>query len=657
MATNTLVRPYGQYTVADVASWFPHARDKQRFLDSQQIGPQSYYVSRVFMIFCNDVMISSSSGCVLRHNEGDFEIDSMTIMFAAEAFSRSTPLLDLNDIIDTMMVPDGDWRENIYVKQLLDRGKPQLQEVGQAKILFSSLMPFASCKKKDLSVLIVGSSAMDGGGLSYDVLANALTLEGRKGTMTMYDKFETQETIFVGDFKMIKHNSYFVQDDVHYDVVIDDSYAPGSANNIRQDVPCDFGSYKSFNLGDEQPHYIGKERRQYLNAVLPTRSISLPGMDNCKSCNLWSRLLSAFRYNTAEYLWHNVIRMGVIPCTPYDGARMAMAVGTFDKILSSTKRFNMSRNTTVPVGSLAISAAINMRSDSASVVRGIIIKSRKKHGVVKAYRTKVSTRGELAQLETSSFNLTPIIPSHVRVAVVSYDPNMYFPLDYELCPVSEADLVVVPNILVLDELAPTYLVLKKVNKEIPNYIEDAVLVSLGVTFVRYKRKLKRSRSLIKHDYTWEQIFDGTLPFTKINDATLMLLYQLHGGNRPLRGVQFSKTRIELMGALEALQQRREKGDLKERCGQSGCICEFVGPKRPWDLTCSKRRSANPVSACGFTPCFCNFFGPKMLHHTSCVDRRKKEKTVCGAIGCKCATLGYNTSFMPCSLRNSGSYET
>jgi len=407
-------------------------------------------------------------------------------------------------------------------------------------------------------------------------------------------------------------------------------------------------SLKSFGEGEEQPNYSGTEKRLYIGCPLPVNMHIMPGMDTCSDCVLWARALSNFKYSTAEYIRHSAIRLGLDPCSSYDGAKLAAQVGKFDSHVRRVGNFDLDVNRDLDIGYLAISAAVNMRAGSMMAHKNKLHWCQHQYSVISAFRAKVSHENPRAEFD-HTYDLTSLVPEGRTVAVVALNPREYFPLDFMFVVPEIADVVLSANTLIFDELAPLYLIIKGDGQKIINrYRIDEVLKFDGVAFARYIRAVARRFSYSQPKVTWDEIETGTIPIESVNLVINSISAILSNQPLPPGYISFPKTRDELVrGLVLALaQQKAGTGPRRLNCGDVNCQCAIIGPKKPWHISCFDRTMRR--SRCGDDPCYCVSRGQKQFMHVSCSNRSVKK--ICGMIGCCCILLGPNIKGEICNRR-------
>jgi len=564
------------------------------------------------------------------------------------ALSCSTAEKTINQCLKTVAVPDGDWRTCEFV---VDYCKiPQKKDSGQAKILFSTIVPCSKIDETNGKILVIGSGGTGGVGASYAIVARALTLEGKSGEFFLYDKFQEAKDEKIGNFTMHGYDRYYVPGDIGSDagILIDDSYVKGSVSYKDTNKTALVKSLKSFGEGENQPNYTGTEKRLYIGCQLPHNMHVLPGMDTCSDCVLWARALSNYKYSTAEFLWHNAIRLGLSPCSAYDGAKLASQVGKFDSHVRRVGTFDLNTNRDLDIGYLAISAAVNMRSGSMMAHKNKLHWCQHQYSVINAFRAKVSHDNPRAEFD-HAYDLTSFIPEDRSVAVVALNPREYFPLDYKFVIPELADVILSSNTLIFDELSPLYLIIKgDGNKIIDRYKIEDVQKFDGIPFARYIRLSVRRASFSQPTVTWSEVESGTIPLECINLVINSISAVLSNQPVPPGCIFFPKTRDDLVrGLVLALaQQKSGRGPRKLNCGDLNCQCSLVGAKKPWHVSCSDRTLRK--SRCGDEPCYCVSRGPKSFVHVSCSNRSIRK--ICGMIGCRCLYLGPNTQGVVCNRR-------
>jgi len=640
---------FGRITCEEMLRRIPNLADRETFKIGMELGDDSCYATRVFLIYCLPALDCTSFGIKLEHSAGPMFIDSVTISMVMEALTNTTLEKDLNMSLRAVAPQEGDWRKSRYVVDFLK--KQEEKDCGQAKILYSTLVPILTNLDEMQTILVVGSGGAGGGGASYEVVAKTLSMEGIPAVMYLYDKFEVKSVEKMGSVIVNRFDKYYAKGDVGTDanILIDDSFVKGSVSFSELGMPAKIMSLKSFGAGDKQPHYTGTEKRLYVGCNIPQNMVVLSGMDSCSDCVMWSRLLSTVKFSTAEYVWHSAIRMGVVPCAPYDGTKLAHQVGKLDAQLRVTKRFNLDNNEKIDVGYLAISAAINMRSGSVKCYKNQLEWCQRKYKTINAFRTRVSSADIKGNVK-DPFDLTPMLIGDKSVAVVALNPSDYLPNTIALVPPEVADIIITSNTLILDELSPLFMILQvDSNRIIEGYRTDECKKINGSLFTRFARQVKRRKSLVVPDIDWEMVISMTVPQDSLNRVISSISSILSNQPMPPGLLFFPKTRKDLLQGLTcALAQQSQKlGPVTNKtCGEIGCVCSVLGPKKPWHTTCSDRTPK--ISLCGCTPCVCRTRGPKSFIHVSCVDRNVKK--ICGLIGCRCLYLGPNLKGEVCNRR-------
>jgi len=623
-------------------------RTKKKFLTSVELGETSCFPIRVLLIYLFPAKEVTSLGAVLTHSEGDIFLDAPTISMVMEAFPYVSSTKTLNNALSIVSPFDGDWRKHNFLRDFCKIANGN--DCGQAKILFSTLLPLTAIDDTNARVLVIGSGGSGGGGASYEIAANVLTMEDKFAEFFLYDKFEIKETKKIGNVIINGFDKYFVKGDRGTDsgILIDDSYVQGSISYLDIDMPATVYSLKSFGSGVVQPNYNGSERRIYKGCSLSLEPMKLPGMDNCCNCVLWGKLCSMFQFSTAEYIWHSAIRLGVVPCSSYDGTKLAQQTGMFESHVRTVKRFKLDDNETIDVGYLGISAAINMRAGRMHAHKNQLSWCQSQYSVINAFRTRVSSIKPRPSFEIV-YDLTSLLIPDVTIAVVALNPSEYFPHDIDFVAPECAKMIFTSNIQILDELAPTYLLFQCESvRVIDGYVVDECKKIEGQYFCRFKRKVIRRKSYVKKIVTWDMVENKCVPRDALNLVVTSISNMLSGVPIPLAGYVFPKTRDELIFGLTNVldQQASGLGPRSVNCGEAGCICAIMGEKKPWHVSCLDRSSK--FSLCGFTPCRCRVLGPKLPIHYSCVNRAVKP--ICGMIGCRCLYLGPNIDFVVCNRR-------
>jgi len=658
---------YGEPTKEMILQRMKHKNDRDAF-EASLLVSDSFHAQRAMQIFFYPTKNVTVMGVIICHPLGDYYINGIDVQMLLEAIEQTTETRSSEHVIDAMMIPDGDWRASAALKMF---APTRSTENGQAKILYSTLYPFCPLPTTDVVVTVVGSSAVDGGGASYDVLAHVLELEDIKATLHLYDKFEVTSTVERGSVTIHRHNSYYAVDypGTICDILIDDSYVAGQPNVAPDLIKYKRASLKSFNQGIIQPHYQGHECRLYVGCDIGDRRVRMPGMDECVDCKMWSRLLSNFKYVTAEYIWHSVIRMGVVPCAPYSGVSLAHDVGAFDLELRRYRRVTLASNSRLAVGSLAISAAINARAGNVFIRKGIVSLAYKLHSKLLPYRTTLTSiqSRELPDFMKMKYDLTNLIPDNVTVAVVGVEPAHYLQTTVALVPPTVADLVLSMRLQFLDELSPQFIIIRS-SDSIIGYDVVKTIDARYTQFSLYKKVRKRSLSYRKRRYTWDEVLAERVPYEYLNSAISCVRYQLGQGDnyKMANGEYFAKTKSELIiGLHHLICQGRDYRNLNA-CGSDNCMCRHFGPPKPWDNSCSERYFAMRHTICGDLPCYCTKLGPKTkgkccerdpplervktLNDDSCVQYQREQGDnykardyrnlkVCGSDNCMCRYFG------------------
>jgi len=626
-------------TIDEIDSKIKNAYDKKMFRESLKFA-DSFHAMRAMQIFAFPTKDETILGTTIMHPEGSYFIEGVIIQMVLEAVVLSQATKKIDDVMSEMLVPDGDWRKSSGLR-MFDGPEVVIQEIGQAKILYSTMMPFSNLEKREIVVTVVGSSGVDGGGCSYPVMINALNMEGHSGKIHLYDKFETNSEEKIGNFTVFRYNTYYAYgyEGTKCDVLIDDSYSPMGVGLDKTKLTYSRLSQKSFNVGSPQPHYKGNERRIFEGCSEFQSKCILPGMDECSQCIMWSKMLSSFKYTTAEYIWHSVIRAGVRPCTPYDGQSLAHDVGEFDKEVNRVRRLDIGRNTTLNIGTLAISAAINARAGNVQLFDNIVRLKQGEHQKLFPYRSTIRS-GKIQESPVVQYNLIELLIPGKAVGVVGLDPDKYLPVEVELSPPLSSYTVISARIQFLDEMSPPMIILPGTSK-IDNYEIDKTIVECGVKFTRYiKNVRRRATSYKKRKYSWEQVITKKIDDEYLVPAILNLRYQLGQNVAQIKfGNYFAKTREELVEALFGLIELREQRFKKERCGDEKCLCKLLGPKKPWDESCQRRLQYMKDSLCGDIPCYCKKLGEKK--NKICSDRESESHSHFRLFGECESTVGFD----------------
>jgi len=639
---------FGQLSSDQLLKRIPAEEDKRTFQFALDIGENSCFVTRVLLMYCLPTLECTSFGIRLDHPDGPVQLDGVNIAMVMTALSSSSAEKTINQCLRNVSVPDEDWRKCKFVT---DYCKVVIKkDSGQAKILFSTIVPCARIDETNGKILVVGSGGTGGAGASYSIVARALTLEGKFGEFFLYDKFQEGKDEKIGNFIMHGYDRYYIPGDVGSDagILIDDSYVKGAVSYKDTNTTAGVKSLKSFGEGEDQPNYSGTEKRVYVGCPLPNNMHVMPGMDTCVDCVLWARALSSFKYSTAEYLWHSAIRLGLSPCSAYDGAKLAAQVGKFDSHVRRVGTFDLNTNRDLDIGYLAISAAVNMRAGSMMAHKNKLHWCQHQYSVINAFRAKVSHQNPRAEFD-HTYDLSGLVPEGRSVAVVALNPREYFPVSYQFVIPEIADVVLSSNTLIFDELSPLYLIIKgDGNKIIDRYKIDEVQKYDGICFSRYVRLTVRRLSFSSPTVTWNDVESSTVPLESLNLVINSISAILSNQPLPPGYINFSKTRDELVRGLVLVlaQQKSGKGPRRLNCGDINCQCNILGAKKPWHVSCSDRSLRR--SRCGDTPCFCVSLGPKSFAHVSCSNRSLKK--ICGMIGCRCLYLGPNVKGVVCNRR-------
>jgi len=508
--------------IDEVARMFTNDIDRMAWNLTAQMRMGAY---QSLFPFVFPVDSCSSSGFKM----GELSVSRMEIcaFFRAWEKWRGTDLV-LDDVFSEMLAVDSldyDWVPLIPYEFLIQE---EVVGTGQAKIAVSFFRLFCGDVPRNVTIVVVGSSSINMGGLTYDRAVEILSNAGFSGRMYMYDQWETPGMKSVGNFVVHRIAQFFNYNKPDPQIgkfthLIDDAFDP-----VLREIPFFRDNrpwhgvrftHKSFDDCDEdQPYYRGNEKRHLSSNVdKRNRGVFVDGMDRCRDCILVSKILAGLPGCVSDQIFALFVKLGVTPCTRYVGAEMLKIVGEIDASVKTTGDYDhATRSENYPVRqSRALATMVasghlkeyNGRFSSTVVVSRAPVLIR--HNAVRVnYKGQVRAKHRRQQrAERQAWEEVKLVTKGRPCAVQGYDRAEFLGPFQNQVHITKAEVVFVadPDVLQYTSASDVYC---PERIDFPQYeLQDKVMKYFGYVFNHYKRVVRRrARSLGDLKLrTWEEV--------------------------------------------------------------------------------------------------------------------------------------------------------